>query len=106
MKIVDLLDVSVDFFVLVFPRKMARKNRGKLSCLQLELFYLQLTISAFLLTIGASLLTALLPLAITAFGSPEGYSSLAIIAFGAFELIVPRSFLLGKSDKRSLESLI
>ena len=31
-----------------------------------------------------------LPLAITAFGGPEGYFSLAIIAFGAFEFIVPK----------------
>ena len=29
-----------------------------------------------------------LPLAITAFGGPEGYFSLAIIAFGAFQFIV------------------
>ena len=31
-----------------------------------------------------------LPLAITAFGVPEGYFSLAIIAFGAVEFIVPK----------------
>ena len=31
-----------------------------------------------------------LPLAITAFGSPKGYSSLAIVAFGAFESTVPK----------------
>ena len=31
-----------------------------------------------------------LPLAITAFGDPEGYFSLAIIAFGAFQFIVPK----------------
>ena len=30
-----------------------------------------------------------LPVAITAFGGPEGYFSLAIIAFGAFGFIVP-----------------
>ena len=31
-----------------------------------------------------------LPLAITAFGAPEGYFSLAIIAFGAFEFSVAK----------------
>ena len=31
-----------------------------------------------------------LPLAITAFGGPESYFSLAIIAFGSFEFIVPK----------------
>ena len=31
----------------------------------------------------------ILPLAITAFGGPEGYYNLAIIAFGAFGFIVP-----------------
>ena len=33
---------------------------------------------------------AFLPLAITACGGPEGYFSLAIIAFGAFQFIVPK----------------
>ena len=33
-----------------------------------------------------------LPLAITAFGGPEGYFSLAIIAFGAFQFIVPKYY--------------
>ena len=48
-----------------------------------------------------------LPLAITAFRGPQGHSSLAIIAFGAFESIVPKSYCrLGKLDKRSLDSLI
>ena len=48
-----------------------------------------------------------LPLAIAAFGGPQEYSSLAIIAFGAFESIVPKSYCrLGKMDKRSLDSLI
>ena len=38
-----------------------------------------------------------LPLAIPAFGSPEGCFSLAIIAFGAFEYIVPKCYCrLGK----------
>ena len=42
-----------------------------------------------------------LPLAITAFGGPEGYFSLAIIAFGAFGLIVPKDDCrLGRMDKR------
>ena len=31
-----------------------------------------------------------LPSAITAFGGPEGHFSLASIAFGAFEFIVPK----------------
>ena len=52
-------------------------------------------------------LPSVFPLAITAFGGPEGYSSLAIIAFGAFESIVPKSYCrLGKMDMRSLDSLI
>ena len=43
-----------------------------------------------------------LPLAITAFGGPEGYYSLAIIAFGAIEFIVPKyKYRLGRMDKRS-----
>ena len=33
-----------------------------------------------------------LPLAITAFGGPEGYFSLATIAFGAFQFIVPKYY--------------
>ena len=33
-----------------------------------------------------------LPLAITAFGGPAGYFSLVIIAFGAFEFIVPKYY--------------
>ena len=33
----------------------------------------------------------LLPLAFTAFGGLEGYLSLAIIAFGVFEFIVPNT---------------
>ena len=32
-----------------------------------------------------------LPLAITAFGVHEGYFSLALIAFGAFQFVVPKS---------------
>ena len=33
----------------------------------------------------------------TAFGGPEGYSSLAVIAFGALQFIVPKYYyLLGK----------
>ena len=35
-----------------------------------------------------------LPLAITAFGGPEGYCSLAIIAFGAFEFRVPKYYYI------------
>ena len=46
-------------------------------------------------------------LAITAFGRPEGYFSLAIRAFGAFGFIVPEYYYrLGNMDKRSLDSLI
>ena len=33
-------------------------------------------------------------MAITAFGGPEGYFILAIIAFGAFEFVVPERLLL------------
>ena len=41
-----------------------------------------------------------LPLAITAFGGPEGYFSLSIIAFGAFEFIVPEYYYrLGKRTR-------
>ena len=48
-----------------------------------------------------------LPLAITAFGDLDGCCSLAIVAFGVFELIVPDYYYrLGKMDKRSLDSLI
>ena len=40
-----------------------------------------------------------LPLAITAFGGPEGYSCLAIKAFGAFGFIVPKCYYrLGKME--------
>ena len=47
------------------------------------------------------------PLAITAFGGPEGYFSLAIIAFGAFGFIVPKYYYrLGEMEKRGLDSLI
>ena len=37
-----------------------------------------------------SFLSPFLPLAITAFGAPEGYFSLAIVAFGAFEFLSPK----------------
>ena len=48
-----------------------------------------------------------LPSTITASGGPEAYFSLAIKAFGAFELIVFKyKCRLGKMDKRSLDSLI
>ena len=48
-----------------------------------------------------------LPLAIAAFEDPEGYSSLAIITFGAFEFIAPKhENRKGEMDKRSLNSLI
>ena len=41
-----------------------------------------------------------------AFGGPEGYFNLAIIAFGAFGFIVPKYYnRLGTTDKRSLASL-
>ena len=52
-------------------------------------------------------LPSVLPLAITACGGPESYFSLAIIAFGALEFIVPEYYCrLGKMEKRSLTSLI
>ena len=48
-----------------------------------------------------------LPLAITAFGSAEGYFSLAIIAFGAFGFVVPRYYRrFGKMPQSRLDSLI
>ena len=48
-----------------------------------------------------------LPSAITAFGDPEGCFSLAIVAVGAFEFIVPKYYYrYGKMDKRTLDSLI
>ena len=41
-------------------------------------------------------------LVITAFGGPEGYFSLAILAFGAFEFIVPKYYCrLGMEIKES-----
>ena len=48
-----------------------------------------------------------LPLAITAFGGPEGYFSLAIIAFGAFQFIVPKCYYhLGKMEFKESSLLI
>ena len=48
-----------------------------------------------------------LPLAITAFGGPEGYSSLAIIAFGACQFIVPKYYYrLGKMARKESTLLI
>ena len=48
-----------------------------------------------------------LSLAITAFGGPEGYSSLAIIASGAFRLIVPKYYnRLGKTEFKESSLLI
>ena len=47
-----------------------------------------------------------LPLAITACGGPEGYFSLAIVAFGAFQLTVPEyDCRLGKMEFRIPDSL-
>ena len=49
----------------------------------------------------------ILPLAITASGGPECYFSLAIIAFGAFELVVPRYYYrLGKMEFKESGLLI
>ena len=48
-----------------------------------------------------------LALAIAAFGGLEGYSSLAIIAFGAFQFIVPKYYYrLGKMEFRESSLLI
>ena len=41
-------------------------------------------------TIAFGVFPLFLLLAITAFGGPEGYFSLAIIAFGAFQFLVPK----------------
>ena len=50
---------------------------------------------------------SVLPLAITAFGGPEGYFSLGIIAFGAFQFIVPICYYrLGKMEFRESSLLI
>ena len=46
-----------------------------------------------------------LPLAITAFGGPEGYFSLAIIAFGAFQSFVPKYYCrLEKKGNEGVEA--
>ena len=48
-----------------------------------------------------------LPSAITAFGGPEGSFSLGIIAFVAFELIVPKYYCrLGKREMEESRLLI
>ena len=48
-----------------------------------------------------------LTLAITAFRGPEGYSSLAIIAFGAFQFIAPKYYYrLGKMVNKESSLLI
>ena len=43
-------------------------------------------------TIAFGVIPLFLPLAITAFGGPEGYFSLAIIAFRAFQFIFPKYY--------------
>ena len=61
----------------------------------------------FQATIALGVFPLFLPLAITAFGGPEGYFSLAIIAFGAFGFLIPKCYYrLGNMDKRSLDSLV
>ena len=48
-----------------------------------------------------------LSLAITAFGGPGGNSSLAIIAFGAFQFLVPKYYCrLGKMEFKESSLLI
>ena len=48
-----------------------------------------------------------IPLAITAFGGPEGDFILAIIAFGAFEFILPKYYYrLGKMESKESRLLI
>ena len=57
------------------------------------------------MTIAFGAFPLLLLSAITAFGGPGAYFSLAIIAFGAFGSIVPEYYCrLGKMDRRSLEA--
>ena len=47
------------------------------------------------------------PLAITVFGGPGGYFSLAIIAFGAFQLIFPDFYYrLGKTEIKESSFLV
>ena len=48
----------------------------------------------------------ILPLAITAFGGSDGYFSLAIMAFGAFEVVVPKyQYRLGKMESKESRHL-
>ena len=47
----------------------------------------------------------LLPSVITAFGGPESCFSLAIIAFGSFEFIVPKTNVALENRTRSLDTL-
>ena len=48
-----------------------------------------------------------LPSAITALGGPEGDFNLAIIAFGAFQFIVPKYYYrLGKREMKESRVLI
>ena len=59
------------------------------------------------MTIAFRVFRFFLLLAITAFGGPESYFSLAIISFGAYVFIVFKYYdRLGKMDKMSLASLI
>ena len=59
------------------------------------------------MTIAFGVNPIFLPLAIAAFGGPEGYFSLAIIAFGAFGFIVPKYFYrLGKMEFKESSLLI
>ena len=52
-------------------------------------------------------LASVLPLAITVFGGLEGYSGLAIIAFGAFQFIVPKYYYRsGKMEFKESSLLI
>ena len=70
-------------------------------------FSFPITLLCFSTALTCGVFLLFLPLAITAFGSPEGYFSLAIMAFGAFEFIVPNYYCrLGKMGMRSLDSLI
>ena len=56
---------------------------------------------------GVFPLFLLLPLAITAFEDPESYSSLALIAFGAFQFPVPKYYYrLGKREFKESSLLI
>ena len=57
-------------------------------------------------TIAFGVSPPLLPLAITPYGGPEGYFSLVIIAFGAFELISPNAIILWENEIKEVRLVL